>query len=465
MSVHKSFIMSYGSKKKEKDIIIDVTPQEDIPKMIIEQVSVIKSKITTTHYDQGSPITLEYETYAIEQSVETTLDDYETYDDVEEMSQTKSRSYSVADIEDAVIIEEKEKDEDTYSEANMYFKEDIPLNNPKEVTYAQDLVEDTADASKKNKPETPTINEDVLKIHSEQEEEESKKFEDDLKDILKKKKVIDAEKVKLDPAEAAKNKNKGVSDKPIEEQIQDKMKNNHAIFDQIAQSMDMANTYDFGSIAMNKKFDDLEEETNEDFNKKITELIDKDEEKKEDTKPTYTNKKEDDKILTEDFLKDIDKLKELSSEKSTKEEQEAILKAYKETLEAPKNVSEAIIIDEEGKKTPKDYAKQTSFESTISIKKRQLDSRVFNVTDFVELTVDSQYEPHDCKSYTHINVTLVKDNIAIDDNISTAKFKIGDGPVTHKWTDLESGDYFLRFWFTEKIKHTCELTGTVIVKT
>lgn len=483
MRVHKSFIMSYGSKNKQKNIVIEVEAQEEAPEMVVEEITETKSS-SASHFDQGAAISLEYVTYASEQSSSKIPDYYETYDEVDELSQGQARSYSLDDVEDAVIIDEKEKDEDLYSEANTYFQAEA-MEKKKAIPFEEDATELYADdvLKKKTNVDTPAnsvesqdsvSNEEVLAAHSETEDVENKKFEEDLQAIFAKKKVSDSEKAKLDPSESAKNKSKGVRNKPVEEELQEKMKDNHAIFDKIAQSMNMANAYDFGSIAMNKKFDDLEAETSEDFTKKVTELIgDEEEKEKEKETPSYIPQKKDDNVLTEDFLKDIDKLNNMSSEKSKNEidaEDATIINETEDTTETPKKVIDAVEPkkEEEGVIVEKDepkFSKQSSFNSTISIKKRNLKSRVFPVSNFVELTVDSEFIPSDCKSYSHINVTLTKVNTLFDDEISTKHFEIGVGGVTKKWSGLESGDYFLRFWFTENINHNCELTGSVQVKT
>jgi|GEM_PF-4091505 len=334
MRIQKSFIMNYGAKNKKKEVVLELEPQEQIPEMIVEKEQHTGHSLSITHYDDDTPVTLDYTTYASEKTVQSTPDYYETYDEVEEGSQGHSHAYSLEDIEDAVILEEKEKEEDVYTRANAYFEEDAPEEETRAYSEAHEVVQKKPEAAKEEvapsnneveeaAQEAP-LEETLLAVHHENEEIENQKFEEDLKAIFEKKKKSDHEKARLDPSEISKNKSKGVAGKPIEEELQDKMKNNHAIFEQIAQSMDMANTYDFGSIAMNKKFDDLEAETEGDFTQKIANLIGDDEAVKEKKAPSYSRKKEEDKdkVMTEDFLKDLDALKELSSEKSKMKEQQ-----------------------------------------------------------------------------------------------------------------------------------------------
>lgn len=373
MRIQKSFIMNYGAKNKKKEVVLELEPQEQIPEMIVEKEQHTGHSLSITHYDDDTPVTLDYTTYASEKTVESTPDYYETYDEVEEVSQGHSLAYSLEDIEDAVILEEKEKEEDLYTRANAYFEEEVPEEDTRAYSEAHEMVQKKPEASKEEVAPTnsgveeasqePPLEEALLAVHHENEEIENQKFEEDLKAIFEKKKKSDHEKARLDPSEISKNKSKGVAGKPIEEELQDKMKNNHAIFEQIAQSMDMANTYDFGSIAMNKKFDDLEAETEGDFTQKIANLIgDGKEEIKEKNTPSYSRKKEEDKdkIMTEDFLKDLDTLKELSSEKSKmKEQQEGAMQNEngKEEIQethkknAVEDIEDAVIIPEKKEET------------------------------------------------------------------------------------------------------------------
>ncbi|WAC02654.1 hypothetical protein N7U66_02935 [Lacinutrix neustonica] len=176
--------------------------------------------------------------------------------------------------------------------------------------------------------------------------------------------------------------------KKTTETIEDKLKNDHAIFDKIAQSMEMASSYDLGSIAMDKKFDFLEKETDKDFTKKIHELLEEDAPKKKETIEDAesvgheTEKKEaapedSDKIETKDFLNDLDKLNAIEANHK------------KEVLET--------------------LSSQSSFNSTINIKHSYLKSRVFAVSgSTVEVQIDSNWTPLNCSTLNELHVTLTR---------------------------------------------------------
>ncbi|MGS2764503.1 eCIS core domain-containing protein [Sinomicrobium sp. M5D2P9] len=109
---------------------------------------------------------------------------------------------------------------------------------------------------------------------------------------------------------------------------------------------------------------------------------------------------------------------------------------------------------------------QASFSSTISIKHRFLQSRVFDVNGgFVRAMIDSNWNPPGCASISHLSVTLVKqvDNW-FDSEQGTKRFSIG-GPDTKTWSDLENGRYYLQFWFAGNTNPHCELSGPITVTT
>ncbi|MGS2739384.1 eCIS core domain-containing protein [Sinomicrobium sp. M5D2P17] len=109
---------------------------------------------------------------------------------------------------------------------------------------------------------------------------------------------------------------------------------------------------------------------------------------------------------------------------------------------------------------------QASFSSTISIKHRFLQSRVFDVNGgFVRAMIDSNWSPPGCASISHLSVTLVKqvDNW-FDSEQGTKRFSIG-GPDTKTWSDLENGRYYLQFWFAGNTNPHCELSGPITVTT
>ena len=109
---------------------------------------------------------------------------------------------------------------------------------------------------------------------------------------------------------------------------------------------------------------------------------------------------------------------------------------------------------------------QASFSSTISIKHRFLQSRVFDVNGgFVRAMIDSGWNPPGCAGISHLNVTLVQEvDNWFDSEQGTKKFSIG-GPDTKTWSGLEDGRYYFRFWFAGNTNPHCELSGPITVTT
>lgn len=93
----------------------------------------------------------------------------------------------------------------------------------------------------------------------------NEEFAKDIGAILKGQKVYDAEKKKTVASNESKQLPAGrepVQTKEVQDkdEVPDLSKNEHKIFEKIAQSMQYANSYDLGSIALEKKFEKMEQE-------------------------------------------------------------------------------------------------------------------------------------------------------------------------------------------------------------
>lgn len=444
MLKHKSFVIKSAKK-----------PKRTVRSMRIEPSHLLEPKLATNqpeeapsgHYDKNEKIEL-----VLPQSLSYDIDD---------TALSHAHSYDaqppIQAQESPLNYEEvtEEKNED-YSTANAYFEKEEELVKQKPIQQAVNPTQKNTQDKGDPKNEGVKAHEAVVVqpedlLDKEAILEQDKKFEEDIKTILTGKKQFDQARIEKDPEEAIKDQNHGVFNKKDNQAIEDKLKNDHAIFDKIAQSMEMASSYDLGSIAMDKKFDFLEKETDKEFNKKIHELIEEDVPKKkeaiEDTEsvahgpekkeePTEDSNKppeDSNKIETKDFLNDLDKIKTIEANHK------------KEVLET--------------------LSSQSSFNSTISIKHRYLKSRVFAVMgSTVEVKIDSSWTPSNCSILNELNVTLTRaiDN-GPDDEKGTKQFRIG-GPDTKTWNDLESGNYYLTFFFANDTNPNCELIGTIAVK-
>lgn len=432
MLKHTSFVLNSNKKPKVKIRTMSTESNKLLePKLAVDTID-----IDSKHYDNNEPITLSLpQSLNVDQDVE--IDDAHGCGDEEKKSNMVSKSQSYQPEED-----------EYYSEANSYFNHSNAFS---ETTQAENDTRATDDSSQSSEKETIETHEAVVMDPNDIEDDESiveqdKKFEEDIRAILTNKKHYDKERVKNNPEEAIKDKNQGIMGKNEGQNLEDKMKNDHAIFDKIAQSMNMANSYDLGSIAMDKKFDNLEKETDKDFTKKIHDLL-QDEKNEADKKEQGQEQDDveslkkaveilhddDDKIGTKDFLKDLDQLDSLKFDKN-----------------------------EENKNQ---LSTQASFNSTISIKHRYLKSRVFAVSgSSVEVMINSHWNPVGCSQLTELNVTLTKSiDYWPDDEKGTQKFRIG-GPDTKTWNNLEPGNYYLTFFFVNNTNPYCELKGTVEVK-
>lgn len=428
-----------------------------------------KAAILVSHYDDNQHISLSLpESLCSDHVVAEAHDSVKTH----HVSHSVQQFKNCDTIQDAEIISESQSVPNVtpYSDANNYFmaeaEEEIQEEDTKNRFIASQTVETSSQETNvsSQSPENITNQETEVSESIDIDQEADRRFEEDLKAILNQKKTREKQNPQQGTSDTAKSKDNGVSD-PSDEAFKQKLDNRHAIFDQISQSMKMADTYDFGAIAMNKTLDHLEEETNEDFTQKIQDILENDEAQKE-AKPDYAkDKKSDSKILTEDFLEDMNTLKDMSAEQTKKEqdfaEDAVILDEQKQAVEElPK--SEETVADMPKKQ---ELSKQSSFDSTISIKHRYLKSRIFSVTSgTVSVTIDAHWVAN-CADISHLNVSLTRDiNWGIDREQGTKQFKIGQSD-THSWSDLPEGNYYLTFFFAANTNPHCELSGTINVVT
>lgn len=441
MLKHKSFILNYGKPSKARAKVMSMSEKQIIG--LEPELATKKEVVIVSHYDSNEPISL-----SLPHSLDLIQDisNDEDYEDVKNNQVSESQSYEYHTDED-----------DDFSEANAYFHKDNSYTEAHsyQLSSEDSNIENTAekeDDEHIESHEAVVVNpEDILDDSSIQEQDQ--KFEEDIKAILTGKKQFDKARIQKNPEEALKDKNHGLMDKNSSQAIEDKLKNDHAIFDKIAQSMNMASSYDLGSIAMDKKFDVLEKETDTDFTKKIHDLLDKDKEdtdkdlnKSEGTDKIETNdidtlkkaaksiQNDDDKVETKDFLNDLDELKSMKFDEKAKGMNELSM--------------------------------QSSFNSTISIRHRFLKSRVFEVSgSTVEVMIDSHWTPTDCAELKDLNVTLMKltEWYRPDSEEGTVKFRIGEA-YTSTWNNIEPGNYYLVFFFVNDTNPNCVLKGTIEVK-
>ena len=130
-------------------------------------------------------------------------------------------------------------------------------------------------------------------------------FEADLKAILSGKKKYDAEQKQLIPSSSS-----PISEIENIEPEESPKKNEHEIFDKIAQSMQLAKAYDLGSINLERRFDAFDQELDQNQNASKMEVKSTKQVKALEVEPTEG--KMDHSVLqsidTQDFLEDLDKM-------------------------------------------------------------------------------------------------------------------------------------------------------------
>lgn len=457
MLKHKSFVLNNGKRPRIKNASMAKTYTAVLETQIAEEID----DDAKTHYDDNEKISLE-----LPQSL--CLADEELKENPFENDSDSKKNDDVSQSKSYYSYDEDDEGEDDYSDANAYFDQAQSFSEKQtpELVNEEHEDEETGQVSKKEQPfygnkEKKIESHDAVVMDNEDNDgasivEQDKKFEEDIKAILTGKKQFDKERVQKNPEEALKYKHHG-------QNMEDKLKNDHAIFDKIAQSMQMASSYDLGSIAMDKKFDTLEKETDKDFSKNIVDLLEKDkQENNQSTQNELVSEVMDEakkKTSDESETDDIDALKraaEFLEDKDSKVDTKDFLNDLDKLKDKEK--------DDKHDKTDK-LSKQSSFDSTISIKQRYLKSRIFAVSgSSVEVMINSHWIPTECSELKDLNVTLTKSvDYWPDSENGTKKFRIG-GPDTKSWNNLDPGNYYLTFYFVNDTSPHCELTGTVEVK-
>ena len=104
------------------------------------------------------------------------------------------------------------------------------------------------------------------------------------------------------------------------------------------------------------------------------------------------------------------------------------------------------------------------FTSTMEICHRQLESRVFNVSQGgIRVTANAAYQRRgtpECSNADY-HMTLNQKGYIFDSGYGTCEFPQGR-PFSRQWTDLPSGDYSLVIW-TNNTNRYCCLVGDIIV--
>lgn len=282
MKTHKSFVLNYNKEVESVRDRYEVL-EEQQPSQAFCYNDNLKKENTTivSYYDDEKPINVVYSKK--QRSLEEEL----------------TNGYVKAtNLEELTSAQEITFEDGEYSDTNSYFEEEhlhTQLEQEKPV-----LKEDNI-----NKEEDYLFS----KLKAIEEDED---FQDELKTLFEKGKKAN----NSNQESQSRGRESGNSQSQQDHNQDSEKKNPHAIFDKIAQSMQMAQTYDFGSIAMDKKFDDLEKETKNDFNEKVQDLLKKDDEGTSKVVEDIVKNSKEEKILTQDFLEDIDKLKKVSSSKS-----------------------------------------------------------------------------------------------------------------------------------------------------
>lgn len=120
---------------------------------------------------------------------------------------------------------------------------------------------------------------------------------------------------------------------------------------------------------------------------------------------------------------------------------------------------------------PAPEQRDDSFDSTLQICLRLLDSRVFHVASGrLDVVIDANWltasgsavGPDQCPTGNY-HVSLEKVGLLFDSEIGTVHLPPGT-PMRVTWSSLEPGDYYLKIW-TNNMNPNCCLTGTISVST
>ncbi len=172
-----------------------------------------------------------------------------------------------------------------------------------------------------SKPEIPTAKTEL--------EEQLKAFSDDdlladMQSIIRGEKIFDKENGGMmdrgdytPPSSSPKQQTVDEDDDSLQKLLA-KKKNEHAIFDKIAESMQYANAYDLGSISVDKRFEEFDQ----------IEALSKPKTKSQsviEEEPMYVEEEPQEKVSSKEFIEDLDLIhKELSDKKNEAKQPEPI---------------------------------------------------------------------------------------------------------------------------------------------
>ena len=192
--------------------------------------------------------------------------------------------------------------------------------------------------------ETPKPIQNVAAPASDNQKQTPQKDDDfmsDLKDIIQGKKRFDADSKKMvknaednNIASQIKSPQKQVQktkNPSPEEELKNKMKNEHEIFEKISQSMKYANSYDLGAFQIADRLEVFDKEMDQEVNKKQSTPAEKkapnpiaspkdEPQQKISPKEAPKLEKAEPKLTTADFIKDLDDIKKLEKELIKQEE-------------------------------------------------------------------------------------------------------------------------------------------------
>ncbi|ELR72570.1 hypothetical protein C900_01244 [Fulvivirga imtechensis AK7] len=262
-------------------------------------------KVEGRHYDEGKAISLSYNLEMYHQSIYDAYRHQEPSAQLSFVDELQNESFYVEPFESSEVVQvgyEEVKEDDAILEKIVKNPDVQPEGKHVEIVekdQTDQAEKQTADKGQTGPVETTrdyerdidVSDKEALKTFEANREKteggaaktpyelEDDEFANDIQAILQGKKVFDPNQKKavgrqeLSPAEKLKP---SVEQQPKtqEEEAEvamDPAKNEHKIFEKIAQSMRYANSYDLGSIAMEKKFDKMESEIEQDELKKINE--------------------------------------------------------------------------------------------------------------------------------------------------------------------------------------------------
>lgn len=262
-------------------------------------------KVAGKHYDEGKSISLNYSLEMYNQTIYDAYRHSEPSAQLSFMDDLQSQAFYVEPFEseseetiqvgyeeltedrdmlDKVVRidqDESQEEEDDTTARSDYEQEttkSFSQTNGREKFEAAQVKDIASDSNEEEQETSSDISAEPSKEKADYELDDDE-FANDIQAILQGKKVFDPNQKKAvnpgeaSPAESLMPKNSNPrSDTRLagaEETAMDPSKNEHKIFEKIAKSMRYANSYDLGSIAMEKKFDQMENEIEEEEVKTI----------------------------------------------------------------------------------------------------------------------------------------------------------------------------------------------------